>query len=239
MLEQVGVVMQRVLDIEFYIIQKSKSSRYLDLLSVEEKFYLDRIFYFVETYKHKVKCLLSNTFSDTFCLNCGIKNKVPYDYIRKSPKVYCSNICSLKSSEGRIRNSIAQKNRKKNPEHSNLAKKRYSNLLNKKDFLHIEKNANIEDSILSKRRRSNQYHTILSDEEASYLNSFWGYACTIKEKVFLMENDIRERPRCLNCGEQISSPFISCINKKKYLKRFCKFDSYLIGEKAEFFLKTK
>ena len=54
MLEQVGVVMQRVLDIEFYIIQKSKSTRYLDLLSVEEKFYLDRIFYFVETYKHKV-----------------------------------------------------------------------------------------------------------------------------------------------------------------------------------------
>jgi hypothetical protein len=194
----------------------------LDLLSLEEKEYLDNIFDFTETYKDKVKCLLSNTFLQTFCKNCGLKNKIPYDYASKQPKKYCSNVCSFKSKEGRLKNSIAQKNRKNNnAEISRLAKKRYKDILKYTDIIYTEKNEDIEVKILNKKNHTTQYHTMLTTDEISYLNSFWPYAQTIKEKVFLMENNIRERPECLNCNSKLNSPLISSINKQRTIKRFC------------------
>ena len=209
-------------EIEISIIEKSKSSRYLDNLSLDEKYFLDNTFDFVETYREKVKCLLSNTFSQTFCKNCNLKIKIPYDYKKKEPKKYCSNICNFKSEEGRIKNSIAQKNRKnKNADISILAKKRYKDILEKNNIIYNEKNKDIEYIILNKKKCTSQYHTILAVDEVSYLNSFWPYAETIKEKVFLMENKITERPRCLNCDKELNSPFISSINNKKKIKRFC------------------
>jgi hypothetical protein len=213
--------MNRDKEIEELIIIKSKSSRYLDLLSFEEKKYLDDIFFFLDSYKCKVKALLCNTFSRTNCLICGKENEIPYNYVRKEPKKYCSNICAFKSEENRKKNSDSQKNKKYNPKRKLDIETRFKDILTKNSILFTERNSEIEKNILLKKNKTSQYHTILTDEELCYLNSFWSYAKSIKEKVFLLENNIFERLKCLHCMKELESSFISTINKKKYLKKYC------------------
>lgn len=217
-------MMDRNTKIEQIILEKSKSSRYLDKLSDDEKNYLDNIFFFLDSYQQKVKSLISKTFSETYCLTCKIKNKIPYDYIKKAPKKFCSNICNFKSDEFRLKNSLSQKNRKKNPMHSDNAKQRYVDTLNNVDIKFTERRSDIEESILLKKRNTNQYHTILSAEEKSYMSSFWGYAKTARERVFLLENNIFTRQKCVNCKMELNSPLISNIDGIKYLKRFCNIE---------------
>jgi hypothetical protein len=228
-------VRDRDYKIEKSILDKSKSSRYLDNLSNNEKEYLDNIFFFVDSYKHKVKSLLSNTFSSTYCLTCGLKNEIPYDYMRKIPKKYCSNICNFKSDESRSKNSISQKNRVKTIMHSENAKKRYIASLNDNSSSFLERNEDIERSIILKKINTNQYHTILSNEEKSYINLFWGYAKTIRERVFLLENNVFIRQRCITCNQELSSPLLSNINGAKCLKKYCnlkcKSQSKIVREK--------